>query len=73
MASRFLRQPDVISRTGLSSSTILRLELAGRFPRRRQIAPNSVGWLEEEIEQWISSRPRSVSQDSVHWFPEVES
>lgn len=33
-----------------------RLEKAGRFPRRMKLGPNSVGWLESEIDEWIASR-----------------
>lgn len=40
---------------------ILRLEKAGRFPRRLQIGQNRVGWLLVEIEEWISARAHSRS------------
>ena len=64
MASRYLRKYEVLARTGLSASTIWRLECSGRFPFRRKIGPNSVGWLESELDEWISSRPQ-VRFDSV--------
>jgi prophage regulatory protein len=37
--------------------TIYRLELAGKFPKRRQLSENSVAWLEADIAEWIDSRP----------------
>jgi len=37
--------------------TIYRLELAGKFPKRRQLSENSVAWLEADILEWIDSRP----------------
>jgi len=43
--------------TGLSRMTIYRLELAGKFPKRRQLSKNSVAWVESEIEQWAGSCP----------------
>jgi prophage regulatory protein len=55
-APRLLRFPAVRERTGLSRSTIWRLERAGGFPRHRRISRNSVGWLENEIADWINSR-----------------
>ncbi len=33
-----------------------RLERAGRFPRRVHLGPNSVGWLEAEVEKWLRER-----------------
>ena len=54
---KLLRIRQVIQITGLSRMTIYRLELAGTFPKRRQLSENSVGWLEADISQWIDSRP----------------
>jgi prophage regulatory protein len=54
---KFLRIRQVIQATGLSRMTIYRLELAGKFPKRRQLSENSVAWLESEISEWIDSRP----------------
>ncbi len=40
---------------------ILRLEKAGKFPRRLIIGGNRVGWLLNDIEAWIKSRvPRPL-------------
>lgn len=33
-----------------------RLEKAGRFPRRVQLGPNSVAWVEDEIIDWQAER-----------------
>ena len=53
---RFLRIDEVIDKVGLSRPTIWRLERAGEFPKRRQLGRNSVGWVEEEVEEWMESR-----------------
>lgn len=50
---KFLRFEAVRDRTGLSRSTIWRLERRGEFPRHRRIAPNAVAWLEAEINDWM--------------------
>jgi prophage regulatory protein len=55
---KVLRLKDLISITGLSRVTIWRLELAGNFPRRVQLGPRRVGWVESEVSNWIQSRPR---------------
>ena len=53
---RILRKPEVEEKTGLSGQTIWRKERAGQFPRRIMLGPNSVGWLEAEIDEWIAAR-----------------
>jgi prophage regulatory protein len=53
---RMIRFPTVRDRTGLSRSTIWRLERQGEFPRHRRISPNAVGWLEHEVDAWIKLR-----------------
>lgn len=61
---RFLRFPSVRARTGLSRSTIWRLERRGEFPRHRRISTNAVGWIEAEISNWI--RQRADAGSPVH-------
>ena len=51
-----LRFPEVRKRSGLSRSTLWRMERAGTFPSRRQISRRAVGWVESEIDAWIASR-----------------
>ena len=53
---RFLRLPEVMARTGLSRSTIyVRLE-QGRFPRPVSLGGRAVGWIDSEIDEWMSNR-----------------
>ena len=54
---KFLRIRQVMQLTGLSRMTIYRLELAGKFPKRRRLSENSVAWLEADIAAWADSRP----------------
>lgn len=56
---KFLRIKHVMQLTGLSRMTIYRLELAGEFPKRRQLSKNSVAWLDTDIALWTESRPVS--------------
>ena len=49
-----LRLPAVIARTGLSKTTIHRLEAAGRFPRRRRVGTRAVAWLTAEVDAWVA-------------------
>src|SRR5262249_31909496 len=54
--ARFLRCREVCARTGLSRTTLWRLECRGAFPFSRQLTTNTVGWLEAEVEEWIATR-----------------
>jgi prophage regulatory protein len=54
---KFLRIRQLMQLTGLSRMTIYRLELAGKFPKRRRLSENSVAWLESDIAAWAESRP----------------
>jgi prophage regulatory protein len=53
---RLLRFGEVRQRTGLSRSTIWRMERSGSFPRRIQVSVNVVAWREDEVAAWIASK-----------------
>lgn len=53
---RFLRLKEVIQRTGLSRSTIYLYISKGMFPKNVCIGYRCVGWMESDIDKWISSR-----------------
>lgn len=42
-----------------SNVHLLRLEKAGKFPRRFSLTENRVGWLEGDIDGWIEERASS--------------
>ena len=62
---RFIRLPEVLSRTGYGRTTIYRKMEDGSFPRSVKLGgppidPNvfdsrAVEWIEDEVEQWIES------------------
>jgi len=56
MPPEILRFPAVHKATGLSRTTVWRLERAGLFPARRYLSANTVGWPRSEVEAWIASR-----------------
>ena len=56
-----LRTAAVIRLTGLSRTTLSRLERQGEFPARVRLGLNSVGWKEEEVARWIDARPRGLT------------
>lgn len=53
---RILRLPEVKIRTGLSRSSIYSFIKESKFPKSVNIGIRSVGWLESDINSWISSK-----------------
>jgi prophage regulatory protein len=53
---RVLRLPQVCSVTGLCRSMIYQLEAEQRFPRRIKIGTRAVGWIEGEVQGWLTQR-----------------
>ena len=39
-----------------SPQHVARLEKAGKFPKRIQLGPNRVGWVESEVLDWLQER-----------------
>ena len=60
-----LRWRDLHARTGLSRSTVWRYERRGVFPRRIQLTARSVGWIEGEVSDWLSTRDRVLLRESI--------
>jgi prophage regulatory protein len=56
--TQIIRFPKVHEITSLSRTTVWRLEHEGRFPRRLIIGSRGVGWLLNEVQDWMTSRPR---------------
>ena len=63
---RFIRLPEVMSRTGYGRTSIYRKMDDGAFPKSLKLGgapkdPNefdsrAISWIEEEVDQWIESR-----------------
>jgi prophage regulatory protein len=60
-ALKLLRFPAVRERTGLSRSTIWRLERQGAFPPHHRISANAVAWIEGDIAKWIQSKVARIA------------
>jgi prophage regulatory protein len=61
LSLKLLRFPAVRERTGLSRTTIWRLERHGEFPKHRRISANTVAWVEDEVSSWIQSKIGDVA------------
>ena len=53
---RAVRKPEVVERTGLSGTTIWRLQRKGKFPPFFKLSDNAKGLLECDLERWIAER-----------------
>jgi prophage regulatory protein len=53
---RILRLPEVCAVTGLGRSFIYQLQAAGNFPQRIKLGVRAVGWLEDEVQKWLSDK-----------------
>lgn len=60
---KLLNYPQVIELTGLSKSTIERLEKKGEFPQKTKLSIKRVAWTEEEILNWIESLKKECKND----------
>ena len=63
MTIQILRLPAVKARTGLSRSTIYARTSEGTFPYPISLGKHAVGWIDEEIENWLTEQMRK-SRDS---------
>ena len=68
---RILRLREVKARTGRCTSAIYADMRAGTFPRPIPLGPQSRGWLETEINDWImarvAERDRARAESADKW------
>ncbi len=56
MSYSILRLPTVKARTGLSRSTIYLRISEGRFPKPVSLGDRAVGWIEKEVDDWLTQQ-----------------
>lgn len=59
MPHKILRLPVVKARTGLSRSTIYLRVSQGRFPSPVSLGGRAVGWIEAEVDAWLTAQIES--------------
>ncbi len=65
MTHRIIRLPEVMARTGLSRSTIYLRISQGTFPKPVNLGARAVGWIEEEIQEWLQQQIEASRRESV--------
>ncbi len=53
---RVARKPEVFRITGMSDTTIWRMEQEGKFPKRLRLGGSACGWLLSEVSAWLQQR-----------------
>ncbi|EIU1653458.1 MULTISPECIES: helix-turn-helix transcriptional regulator [Pseudomonas] len=53
---RIIRLKEVTNSTGLARSTVYKYIAEGTFPKPVSLGDRCVGWVEEEVHDWISAR-----------------
>jgi prophage regulatory protein len=56
------RPRDLPNLTGLSRTTIWRLERAGDFPKKIKLSAGAVGYFRHELDEWLESRQTGVEE-----------
>lgn len=70
MAYKILRLPRVIDRVGYSRSAIYAFVSKGGFPPPVKIGARAVGWLDSDIDNWISERLAKAQSPSTKCLSE---
>lgn len=60
---KIIRRKALRDRVPYSDTQIWRMEKAGSFPQRVRLSEGgTVGWYEDEVDQWIAARVRAVGR-----------
>jgi prophage regulatory protein len=56
VSESLIRLPALRTKLGLSRSTIYRLVDSGKFPAPIKLSPQTIAWVESEVETWLEAR-----------------
>lgn len=56
LKDQIIRPRNIPSFTGLSKTTIWRLERAGNFPKRVKLSAGAVGYHLSDVQAWLATR-----------------
>lgn len=62
MGDFLLTRAEVEARVSLGRSSIYRLMRSGHFPEPIRIGVRAVRWRVDELDNWLSSRPRATGE-----------
>lgn len=58
MSKKILRASEVMARIKCARVTLWRWVRDGAFPPPIELSSSMIGWVEEEVEEWIEAQPR---------------
>lgn len=67
---RIIRLNEVIKRTGLGKTSLYKFIKAKTFPQPIALGERAVGWVEAEVDQWITARINERNLSKVNTSPE---
>lgn len=62
---KIMRRPEVESTTGLSRSSIYSKMETGTFPKPIKLSERSVGWIEQEVQEWLKNRISATREGGI--------
>ena len=57
--AKFLNTKEILEIIGKTNPTLLQWTKAGTFPKPYKLGKNSVGWKDNEVQEWIDTRPHA--------------
>jgi prophage regulatory protein len=60
MSNKIIRLKEVLDRCGLARSTVYDYVARGLFPKPVPLGARAIGWMEDEISNWIDDRSKLV-------------
>lgn len=67
---RIIRLNEVINRTGLGKTSLYKFIKAKTFPQPIALGERAVGWVEAEVDQWITARINERDLSKINTSPE---
>lgn len=56
---KILRGKQLVELLGVSKATLYRWQSKGHFPKSVRLGPNTVGWYEEDVRNWLEQQRQS--------------
>lgn len=60
---KILRRPTVLKKIPVCRSTMYAMIAAGKFPAPIKLGPRSVGWVEQEVDDWLQEQIKARDQE----------
>lgn len=65
MTERLLRRPEVLSTTGMATSTLYDAMARNAFPRPVKIGRRAVAWPASDVTRWLDERKAEREADAI--------